>query len=73
LPNLGSGSSRERIFAYILANPGCHFRRIVRELHLNVGVVQYFTNKMERHGEIWSDRGRVFRRYYAKEKIVIPR
>jgi len=64
-------SSRERIFLFIKANPGCHFRQIVRELGMQVGLVQYFTNKMERGGQIWSNRNRLYRQFYAKEKITI--
>lgn len=62
--------TRLRILQYVLANPGVHFRGIVRGLDLNVGVVQYHTNWMERHGQLYS-RGRVRRCFYAKEKIVL--
>lgn len=63
--------TRLRIYQYVLANPGVHFRGIVRGLTLNVGVVQYHTNWLERHGQLYSRGNRLRRYFYAKEKIHV--
>lgn len=44
----------DRIFQYINTNPGCHFRKINKDLVLSIGTAQYHLNKLEKEGKIIS-------------------
>jgi hypothetical protein len=72
---MSSMPREESILKYILANPGCYLRQIKKAMGIEMGTVQWYLNKMERKGQIWSVRhlpGRGpwgIRQFYAKEKL----
>jgi predicted transcriptional regulator len=57
--------NRERIYQYIINNPGCHLRRISKDLDLAMGHTQYHLHTLDKAGLIKSRRIGVFRVYYA--------
>ena len=57
-------SNKERIYQYIANNPGCHLRRIIKELGLAMGDTQHHLKMLEKTDLIKSRRIGVFRRYY---------
>jgi predicted transcriptional regulator len=52
VPDEGSqqpeGNTSDRIFDFISENPGCHLRKIRKELSLAMGTVQYHLDKLEK-------------------------
>lgn len=58
-------SNKDRIYQYITNNPGCHLRKIIKELGLAMGDTQHHLNMLEKTDLIKSRRMGVFRRYYA--------
>jgi predicted transcriptional regulator len=57
--------NRERIYQYIANNPGCHLRRISKDLDLAIGHTQYHLHILDKTGLIKSRRIGVFRVYYT--------
>ena len=57
--------NRSRIYKYIIDNPGCHLRKISKELKLAMGDTQYHLRILEKTSLIKSRRIRFFRMYYA--------
>jgi DNA-binding MarR family transcriptional regulator len=57
-------SNRDRIYQYIANNPGCHLRKISKDLDLAMGDTQYHLKTLEKTHLIKSRRIGVFRRYY---------
>lgn len=57
--------NRSRIHKYIVDNPGCHLRKISKELKLAMGDTQYHLRILEKTSLIKSRRIRFFRMYYA--------
>jgi predicted transcriptional regulator len=60
-----SQSNRDCIYQFIANNPGCHLRKISKDLHLAMGDTQYHLKTLERTDLIKSRRIGVFRRYYT--------
>jgi predicted transcriptional regulator len=58
-------SNKERIYQYIANNPGCHLRKIIKELGLAMGDTQHHLKMLEKTDLIKSRRIGVFRRYYT--------
>jgi predicted transcriptional regulator len=58
-------SNKERIYQYITNNPGCHLRKIIKELGLAMGDTQHHLKMLEKTDLIKSRRMGVFRRYYT--------
>lgn len=62
---LAISPNKEKIYRYIANNPGCHLRRISKDLDLAVGNTQYILHTLEKMGSIKSRRIGVFRMYYT--------
>lgn len=60
-----SQSNRDRIYQFIANNPGCHLRKISKDLNLAMGDTQYHLKTLEKTDLIKSRRIGVFRRYYT--------
>jgi predicted transcriptional regulator len=58
------GNTR-KVFAFIQENPGCHLRRIKRELNISMGTAQYHLNKLERANRVVSQRRGLHRHYFV--------
>jgi predicted transcriptional regulator len=56
VPDEGSqqpeGNTNDKILDFISENPGCHLRRIRKELGLAMGTIQYHLDKLEKAGRI---------------------
>ena len=57
-------SNYDRIFHFINNNPGCHFRKIKKEVDLSIGTVQYNVNKLEKDGKVIYISRNIYRCYY---------
>jgi predicted transcriptional regulator len=53
----------EKLLSFIQDNPGCHLRKIKREMGISMGTVQYQLDKLEKIGKVSSTR-RGFYKYY---------
>ena len=62
--NLLKHAIRKRIFDHIGENPGKHYRAILSELDLPLGVLTYHINRLEKAGYIKSRQDGMFRRFY---------
>jgi predicted transcriptional regulator len=58
-------SNKDRIYQYIADNPGCHLRKISRDIGLAMGDTQHHLRTLEKTDLIKSRRIGVFRRYYT--------
>ena len=58
-------SNKEHIYQYIANNPGCHLRKIIKDLGLAMGDTQHHLKMLEKTDLIKSRRIGVFRRYYT--------
>lgn len=54
----------DRVFEFIYANPGSHFRKIKKELGLSIGTIQYQLNKLEKDGKIISIYNHFYKFYF---------
>lgn len=54
----------QRLLEYIQQNPGCHLRKIKKDLDLSMGTTQYHLNILEKIGRITSERYSFHRTYY---------
>lgn len=61
---------REKIFNYIKENPGEHFRGIQKTLGLEVGVIAYHLNTLERGEYIKSRQDGQYRRFYPMDAKI---
>ena len=52
------------ILSFIRENPGCHLRKIRKELSLSMGSVQYQLNRLEKRGVITSSKHGFYRFYF---------
>lgn len=57
-------STYDNILHFINNNPGCHFRKIKKEVDLSIGTVQYQLNKLEKDGKIVSVSKNIYKFYY---------
>jgi DNA-binding MarR family transcriptional regulator len=62
--NLLKNAIRARIFDYIKENPGKHYRAILNDLDLPMGVLTYHLNRLEKAQYIKSRQDGMFRRFY---------
>ena len=53
-----------RILDFINHHPGCHLRRIKKELLLSMGTIQYQLDKLEKDGKIISLQKSFYKFYY---------
>ncbi len=61
---------REKIYNYIKENPGEHFRGIQKTLGLEVGVIAYHLNTLERGEYIKSRQDGQYRRFYPMDAKI---
>ena len=65
------------VLKYIQENPGCHLRKIKKEVHVSMGSVQYFLGKLENNGKITSQRKGLYKHYFPvgifeeNEKVIL--
>ena len=55
---------RNRIFEYVKENPGMHYRAILKDLDLPMGVLSYHINRLERAQFLTSRQDGMYRRFY---------
>jgi len=60
--------ARQRLFEFIQANPGKHYRAIVDALGLGMGTITHHLNALERGGYIASQQDGMYRRFYPAGK-----
>ena len=56
--------NRQNIFEYIKANPGVHFKKLLRELNFKPGALSYHLNVLEKEEYIKSIQHGNYRRFY---------
>lgn len=66
--NLLKHAVRKRIFDYIEENPGKHYRAILNDLELPIGMLSYHINRLEKAQYIKSRQDGMFRRFYISGK-----
>jgi predicted transcriptional regulator len=64
--NMLKNAVRKRIFDYIIENPGMHYRGILNDLDLPMGVLTYHLNRLEKAQYIRSRQDGMYRRFYTK-------
>ena len=52
------------VLKYIQENPGCHLRKIKKEVQVSMGSLQYFLAKLENNGKITSQRKGLHKHYF---------
>jgi predicted transcriptional regulator len=58
-------NATDQIHRFIVENPGCHLRKIKKELDLAMGTVQYHLDKLEKAGRITSQRQGLHKYYFV--------
>ncbi len=58
-------NTTDQIFRFIEENPGCHLRKIKKELDLAMGTVQYHLDKLEKAGRVSSQRQGLYKYYFV--------
>ena len=64
--NLLKNALRKRIFDYVKENPGKHYRAILNDLNLPMGVLTYHINRLEKAQYLNSRQDGMFRRFYIR-------
>lgn len=59
-----SNSNTIRVLQYINENPGCHLRKIKRDLTMSMGTIQYHLVLLEKQGKISSERHNLHKYYF---------
>ena len=59
-----SNSNTIRVLQYIQENPGCHLRKIKRDLDMSMGTVQYHLILLEKQGKVSSERQNLHKYYF---------
>jgi len=54
----------DKVLCFIQDNPGCHLRRIKREIGISMGTVQYHLHKLEKMGRVTSTRRGLYKYYF---------
>lgn len=54
----------DKVLCFIQDNPGCHLRRIKREIDISMGTVQYHLHKLEKMGRVTSSRRGLYKYYF---------
>lgn len=63
--NLLKHAVRERIHEYVTANPGAHYRAILDDLELSMGVLTYHLNRLEKAEYLKSRQDGMYRRFFV--------
>lgn len=58
-------NTTDQIHRFIEDNPGCHLRKIKKELDLAMGTVQYHLDKLEKAGRITSQKQGLHKYYFV--------
>ena len=64
--NLLNNAIRNRIYQHIKENPGKHYRAILKDLDLPMGVLTYHINRLEKAQYLNSRQDGMYRRFYIK-------
>ncbi|MFQ6106395.1 MAG: winged helix-turn-helix transcriptional regulator [Thermoplasmata archaeon] len=64
--------NRKRIYDHVSRYPGTYLREIQKELGLEMGVLEYHLNYMERKGLLSSEIDGRLRRFYVRREIAFP-
>lgn len=59
-----SDDTVDKVLYFIQDNPGCHLRRIKREIDISMGTVQYHLHKLEKMGRVTSTRRGLYKYYF---------
>ena len=59
-----SDDTVDKVLCFIQDNPGCHLRRIKREIGISIGTVQYHLHKLEKMGRVTSSRRGLYKYYF---------
>ena len=59
-----SDDTVDKVLCFIQDNPGCHLRRIKREIGISMGTVQYHLHKLEEIGRVTSTRRGLYKYYF---------
>jgi len=59
-----SDDTVDKVLYFIQDNPGCHLRRIKREIGISMGTVQYHLHKLEKMGRVTSTRRGLYKYYF---------
>jgi predicted transcriptional regulator len=62
--------TRERLFNYIQNNPGVHYRGILKDLDLSMGVLTHHLNMLESQDYIKSTQDGSYRRFFPKDTKI---
>jgi len=54
----------QRVLQFIQENPGCHLRRIKRDLNMSMGTAQYHLQSLEKMGRVVSEKQSLHRFYF---------
>lgn len=54
----------EKLLSFIQDNPGCHLRKLKREMGISMGTVQYHLDKLEKMGKVTSTRRGLYKYYF---------
>jgi predicted transcriptional regulator len=63
---------RAKILNYILKNPGVHYRKILTDLNLKMGVLTHHLNMLEQQEFLKSHNDHMYRRYYPPNIRINP-
>jgi predicted transcriptional regulator len=64
--NLLKNAQRKRILEYIKDNPGKHYRAILKDLDVPMGVLTYHINRLEKAQFLTSRQDGMYRRFYIR-------
>jgi predicted transcriptional regulator len=59
-----SDNTVDKVLCFIQDNPGCHLRRIKREIDISMGTAQYHLHKLEKMGRVTSTRHGLYKYYF---------
>ncbi|MDW0174334.1 MAG: winged helix-turn-helix transcriptional regulator [Nitrososphaeraceae archaeon] len=62
-----SDDTVDKVLCFIQDNPGCHLRRIKREIGISMGTVQYHLHKLEKMGRVTSARRGLYKYYFPAD------
>ncbi len=61
--------NKEKVYRYIIINPGCYFRQIKRELNMGTGGLQYSLYILEKEGMISSKRYGLYKHFFPSKNL----
>lgn len=62
-------SNRDKVYEYILTNPGSYFRQIKKELRMGTGDLQYNLYMLEKGGMITSKRYGLYKHFFPNKNF----